>query len=169
MSAKSMLISYAPRDAEANEVIGVFSAYCFAESELVSDDVLDGREVQVVLNQQDVQALINQLAPVNIPRCVQEKIHFRLYHDLKERGMLPEHFPVPCDPFHRVQDRLPTYQDGTVEGETVRVRVVRGNHRRETATFNLLRGGFSHESFALGWKVTHWAPLKETHAFQETP
>lgn len=169
MSGKSMLISYAPRDAEANEVLGVFSAYCFEESALVSDDVLDDRKVEVVLNQQDVQALIHQLAPVNIPRRVQEKIHFRLYHDLKERGMLPEHFPVPCDPFHRVEDRLPTYQDGTVEGETVRVRVIRANHCRETATFNLLRGGFGHESFALGWNVTHWAPLKETNSLQETP
>jgi hypothetical protein len=166
---KSRLISYAPREVEANEIIGVFSAYCFDESALVSDDVLEDREVQVILNQQDVQALIKKLAPASIPRCVQEKIHFRLYHDLKDRGMLPEHFPVPCDPFYRIEDRLPTYQDGEVEGEEVRVRVVRANMRRETARFNLLRGGFSHENFALRWNVTHWAPLKETSSLQDTP
>jgi hypothetical protein len=95
-----------------------------------------------------VQKFIARIPAVNVPRAIQEKIHFRLYHDLREKGLLPDGFPVPCDPYYRVEDRLPSYRDGVVEGEFVTVRVRRANGRRENARFNLLKGGFDGETFA---------------------
>jgi hypothetical protein len=161
MQEKAMLTSYAAREAEENEVTGLFRAECFDESDHVAGDILDGRYVEVVLDAKDVQALIDRIAPAHVPKRIQEKVHFRLYHDLKTKGILPEGFPVPCNPFVSVDTRLPSHLDGKVEGETVRVRVVRFNGRREEARFNLLRGGFDHDTFALGWKVVRWAPLDE--------
>jgi hypothetical protein len=167
MQEKAMLTSYAVRDPERDEVVGVFRAECFDEYEQVSGDILDGRYVEVILDMKDVQALIDRTAPADVPRRIQEKVHFRLYHDLKAKLILPEDFPVPCDPYVSVDARLPSHLDGKVDGETVRVRVVRFNGRREEARFNLLRGGFDRDDFALGWKVIRWAPLVEPEADPE--
>ena len=163
MRDKQLTTSFAVREAEQNEVTGLFRAECFDESELLKGDaldVLDDRFVEVILDQDDVQALIARVAPAEVPRRIQEKIHFRLYHDLKAKGILPDGFPVPCDPFYAVDDKLPSYRDGQVKGETVLVRVIRENGRRDNARFDLLRGGFDHEGFASGYKVTRWAPLR---------